>query len=399
MAKDYYESLGVAKTASPDEIKKAYRKLAVKYHPDKNPGDKNAEEKFKEISRAYEVLSDEKKRAQYDQFGPDLFERAGGGGPGGQGNPFAGAGGGFGGGFGGFSDPRDLFSQIFGNAGAGGEFSFEDILGGAAGRGGRSRSSVRTGNDLRYELEIDFEDAVFGADKRIRLAKSDNCAHCGGSGAEPGSTRTTCKTCGGSGQIVSGQGFFQASRPCPACRGTGKIITTPCRSCGGAGRVRVERELQIHIPPGVDTGSRLRVAKEGEGGLNGGPAGDLYVVIRVRPHDVFRRDGKDILCEVPVSAAEAAAGGIVDVPTVSGRTRMKIPAGTQNGMTLRLRGKGMPALKGGARGDELVRIFVETPVNLTARQKELFDELAKSITESNLPKQTEFKRKAARFLR
>ncbi len=398
MAKDYYESLGVGKKASADEIKKAYRKLAVKYHPDKNPGDKTAEEKFKEISRAYEVLSDDKKRAQYDQFGPDLFERAGGGASGSAGgNPFAGFGGGSGG-FGGFSDPRDLFSQMFGGAGGGG-FSFEDILGGGRKRHAGSRSSVRTGSDLRYEIEIDFEDAVFGVDKKIRIAKSDNCSVCGGSGAEPGSSRKTCTSCGGSGQVMMSQGFFQAPRECPACHGSGQIISKPCHACGGAGKVRVEKELQIHIPPGVDNGSRLRVAKEGEAGERGGAPGDLYVVIRVRPHSVFQRDGQDIICEVPVDLFTAAAGGIVEVPTVTGKTRMKIPSGTSSGAMLRLRGKGMPSLKGGARGDQLVRIFVETPVNLSAEQQELLTKLASTVTPGNLPKQAEFKKKAERFLK
>lgn len=389
MAKDYYQILGVTKTSSADEIKKAYRKLAVKYHPDKNPGNASAEEKFKEISKAYEVLSDPQKRAQYDQFGSEMFEHAAGGG--------AGPGGFQGGNFGGFSDPRDLFSQIFGNAGGG--FSFEDILGGGR-RSGRARSNGRTGSDLRYELTIDFEDAVFGADKKIRLTKNDTCPACHGSGAEPGSKKTTCPSCGGSGQSAqSFGGFFQTSGACQQCHGTGQVITTPCKRCSGSGRVRVNKELQIHIPPGVDSGSRLRVAGEGEAGAYGGK-GDLFVVIQVRPHDVFQRSGSDILCELPIPFSTAALGGIVDVPTVTGKSRMKIPAGSRNGTTLRIREKGMPSLKkGGTRGDQLVRLLVETPVKLTDRQEALLREFAELETEKNYPKQEEFKTKAARFMR
>ncbi|MBR2428266.1 MAG: molecular chaperone DnaJ [Lentisphaeria bacterium] len=388
MAKDYYEVLGVGKTASADEIKKAYRKLAVKYHPDKNPDDAAAGEKFKEISRAYEVLSDPQKRSQYDQFGSDMFERASAGGGGGPG-------GGFGGGFGGFSDPRDLFSQIFGNAGGGGGFSFEDMLGG----GRRTRRNTK-GSDLRFELEIDFIDAVLGADKKIRITKSDLCSRCHGSGSEPGSGKKTCPTCGGSGQAASSMGgFFQTMAACPTCHGSGQVISNPCRSCHGTGKVRVEKELQIHIPPGVDNGSRLRVAGEGEAGTNGSPAGDLYVVIKLRPHNVFQRNGNDIHCDVPVSLCVAALGGVIDVPTVSGKTRMKIPAGTKNGAVLRLRGKGMPALKGGIRGDQLVKLVVETPVSLTKRQMELLKEFQAEERAATYPQQEEFKKNAEPFLR
>lgn len=395
---DYYAALGVSKTASADEIKKAYRRLAVKYHPDKNPGDKAAEEKFKAISRAYEVLGDKDKRAQYDQFGSAYFESGGPRGPG------AGPQGGPQGGFGGFSDPRDIFSQMFGGGGGGGggaSFSFDDLFGGGGGGGGRrrrSRSSAQAGQDMRYEMEISFEDAVFGAEKKTRLAKSDICPNCGGSGAAPGSSKQTCPTCGGSGQVMSGNGFFQQETVCPNCKGSGRIVSNPCASCRGSGRVRVEKDLQIRIPPGVDTGSRLRVAGEGEPGSNGGPNGDLYVVIRVRAHDVFTRDGQDIICELPVAFTTAALGGIVDVPTVSGKTRMKIASGTQSGATLRIRGKGMPALKGGARGDELVRIRVEIPVSLSSEQKELLTHLQDSLGGANQPKQREFQTRAARFL-
>ena len=398
MAKDYYETLGIAKTASADEIKKAYRKLAVKYHPDKNPGDKAAEEKFKEVSKAYEVLSDDKKRKQYDQFGPDLFERTGGQGYGPQ------PGGGPGGfsssnfNFSGFSDPRDIFSQVFGSGGGG--FSFDDLLGGMRnGRGSRRRSAgggARKGEDLSYRVEIDLEDAVLGADKKIRIAKDETCPSCGGSGAEPGSARKSCPSCGGSGFVVSGQGFLQMQEACQACHGTGSVILHPCKRCGGGGTIRVEKELQIHIPPGVDEGSKLRVSGQGGPGSGGGPAGNLYVVIALKPHNVFERNGQDLICELPVPLETALQGGIVDVPTISGRTRMKIAPGTQNGTMLRLRGKGVPALKGGARGDQIVRIFVELPTGLTSAQLKAVAALG--LTESNYPRQAEFRARAAKFL-
>ncbi|MDD6336996.1 MAG: molecular chaperone DnaJ [Lentisphaeria bacterium] len=397
MAKDYYETLGIAKTASADEIKKAYRKLAVKYHPDKNPGDKAAEEKFKEVSKAYEVLSDDKKRKQYDQFGPELFERTGGQG---YGAPPGGGPGGFSSSnfnFSGFSDPRDIFSQVFG--GGGGGFSFDDLLGGMRNGRGRRRSSgssVRKGEDLSYRVEIDLEDAVLGADKKIRIAKDEACPSCGGSGAEPGSGRKSCPSCGGSGYVVSGQGFLQMQEACQACHGTGSVILHPCKRCGGSGVVRVEKELQIHIPPGVDEGSKLRVSGQGGPGTGGGPAGNLYVIIALKPHAVFERNGQDLICELPVPLETALQGGIVDVPTISGRTRMKIAPGTQNGTMLRLRGKGVPALKGGARGDQIVRIFVELPSGLTAAQLKTIASLG--LTKSNYPKQADFRARAAKFL-
>ena len=397
MAKDYYETLGIAKTASADEIKKAYRKLAVNYHPDKNPGDKAAEEKFKEVSKAYEVLSDDKKRKQYDQFGPELFERTGGQG---YGAPPGGGPGGFSSSnfnFSGFSDPRDIFSQVFG--GSGGGFSFDDLLGGMRNGRGRRRSSgssARKGEDLSYRVEIDLEDAVLGADKKIRIAKDEACPSCGGSGAEPGSGRKSCPSCGGSGYVVSGQGFLQMQEACQACHGTGSVILHPCKRCGGSGVVRVEKELQIHIPPGVDEGSKLRVSGQGGPGTGGGPAGNLYVIIALKPHAVFERNGQDLICELPVPLETALQGGIVDVPTISGRTRMKIAPGTQNGTMLRLRGKGVPALKGGARGDQIVRIFVELPSGLTAAQLKTIASLG--LTESNYPKQADFRARAAKFL-
>jgi molecular chaperone DnaJ len=381
MPSDYYDTLGVSKSSSADEIKKAYRKLAVKYHPDKNPGDKAAEDKFKEISQAYEVLSDPKKRSQYDQFGHAAFTSRGGGGAGASG-------------MGGFHDPFDIFSQVFG--GSGGSI-FDDLFGGGSSR--RSSSSPREGSDLRYDIEIDFEDAVYGADKKIKIPRMDTCSTCKGSGCAPGSSKSTCTRCGGSGQISMAQGFFNIRQSCPTCNGTGQMIKTPCKKCGGDGRMRVEKTLQIHIPPGVDTGSRLRVAGEGEGGYRGGRSGDLYVVIHVKPHDIFLRDGNDILCEVPIDFPTAALGGVVEVPTVSGKTKMKIPEGTQNGAVLRIKGKGVPSLRGGHRGDQHVKIFVEVPKNLNKDQKKLLKEFAEATGgSSNHPVKESFLERAKRFL-
>ncbi len=400
MAKDYYQTLGVSKTATADEIKKAYRKLAVKYHPDKNPGDKSAEEKFKEVSRAYEVLSDANKRKQYDQFGPELFEKTGGQGYGPTGGGFGGGTGGFSGNFSGFSDPRDIFSQVFGAAGGmgGGAFSFEDFLGrGGRGRRKTAQNQPMKGEDLTLQIEIDLEDVIFGADKKIRYNKQEQCSACGGSGAASGSSRKTCPACGGSGYIVSGQSFFQQQMPCGTCHGTGTVITRPCMECGGEGVRNVETEVQIHIPPGVDSGSKLRVSGKGNAAPNGGSNGDLYVITQVRPHAVFSREGQNIICNLPITLDCAINGSIADVPTITGKTRVKIAAGTQNGAVLRLRGKGLPSLKGGERGDQLVHIQVETPSNLTSAQKEALNEL--HLTDSNYPGISDFRRKAANFMK
>ena len=366
MAEDYYKTLGVSKTASADEIKKAYRKLAVKYHPDKNPGDKSAEEKFKSVSQAYEVLSDDAKRKQYDQFGADFFSGSRAGNPNGSysgGRPGGGytySSGGGGGGFSGFSDPRDLFSQMFGGGGSGGgnaSFSFEDLFGGGGTAGAssrRRRAAANRGADLRCEVAVTLEEAVLGTEKKIRVARTAVCPSCGGAG---------------------------------------------CNTCGGTGHTRVSRELSVNIPPGVDTKSRLRVSGEGEAGSNGGGEGDLYVVIKVLEHDVFKRDGNNLVCELPVPLSMLVSGGIADVPTISGKTRMKIAPGTKNGSVLRIRSKGVPALKGGERGDELVRIIAEIPANLTPEQEKLFKAFSESLTDSNYPGQAEFRSKAARFMR
>jgi molecular chaperone DnaJ len=379
MSKDYYETLGVSKSATEAELKKAYRKLAIKYHPDKNQGDKKAEEKFKEISQAYEVLSDASKRQQYDQFGHAAFTGAG----------RSGAGGG-----GGFHDPFDIFSQVF--SGGGGSI-FEEIFGG--GGGSRRRSGPVDGADLRYDLEIDFDDAICGADKKIRIPRMDTCKSCNGSGCADGSSRETCSRCHGSGQVAMSQGFFSVRQACPTCGGEGETIKNPCRKCNGQGRVRAEKTLKIHIPPGVDTGSRLRVAGEGEGGVRGGSPGDLYVIMHVKPHDVFQRDDLDVLCEIPIQFPTAALGGVVEVPTISGKTKMKIPAGTQNGTVLRLKGKGFPSLRGGRRGDQHIRVFIEVPKNLNKEQKELLKKYSEIQNKSSHPIMDAFLKKAKNFIK
>ncbi len=379
---DYYNLLGVSRDASAAEIKKAYRKLAVKYHPDKNPGDKAAEDKFKEISHAYEILSTPEKRQLYDQYGEDAFKRGGGG---------RGAGG-----FGGFHDPFDIFSEVFGGGGGGGSI-FEDLFGMGDGRR-RSHTGPQQGADLRYDLEIDFEDAVLGIDKEIHVHKLETCKRCGGQGAEPGSSRKTCSQCGGSGQVAMSQGFFTVRQTCPVCQGEGQIIDNPCRECHGEGRKSIGKKLKIHIPPGVDTGSRLRVGGEGEGGLRGGPDGDLYVVLHVRQHDVFVRDGDDLMCEVPIDFATATIGGTVEVPTVAGKETLKIPSGTQHGTVFRMRGKGMPSLRGHGRGDQHVRVAIEIPTKLSSKQKELLKEYAEEVKDgSSHPIMESFMDKAKRF--
>jgi molecular chaperone DnaJ len=380
---DYYEILGISKSATEAEIKKAYRKMAIKYHPDKNQGNKDAEERFKKISQAYEVLSDKNKRAQYDQFGHAAFTNGGRSTHG------------FGGG--GFHDPMDVFAQFFGNGGGGGSSFFEDLFGGGGSR--RSASSAIDGADLRYDMEIDFEDAVYGADKKITIPRMTACDACKSTGCEPGSGRKTCSRCGGSGQVALSQGIFSIRQTCPSCHGAGEIVEKPCRKCRGSGRVHTEKKLQIHIPPGVDTGSRLRVAHEGESGLRGGRTGDLYVFIHVRKHDIFHREGNDIICEMPISYATAALGGVVEVPTISGKAKMKIPPGTQNSTILRLKGKGVPALRGGARGNMHVKIFIEVPTSISKEQKELLEKFDSSLSDAkNNPIKTGFERKAKPFL-
>lgn len=377
MAQNYYDVLGIAKTAGSDEIKKAYRKLAIKYHPDKNPGDKAAEEKFKEISTAYEVLSNPDKRRQYDQLGHEAYTSSGHGG---------GAD---------FRHAQDIFSQFFGG-GSGGGFSFEDLFGG----GFRSNpNGAVPGDDMRYDLDIDFEDAMYGATKPINITRLANCSECGGSGCEKGSGKKRCTRCGGTGSITVSQGFFSVRQPCRNCGGTGEIIEKPCRKCHGQGRVHTKESFQLQIRPGVNTGSQLRVPGKGGAGVRGGRDGDLYVFIRVRPNDVFERHGDDLVCELPIPVTVAVNGGIVDVPTIAGKAKMKIPAGTQSGSILRLKGKGAPSLRGGGRGDLHVRIEVESPVKLNREQSEMLEKFNASLNAGNQPRMQEFNKRAARFMR
>lgn len=358
MAKrDYYEILGVQKGASADEMKKAYRKLAMQYHPDKNPNNKEAEAKFKELNEAYDVLKDDQKRAAYDRFGHQAFDGMGGRGPGGAG-------------FGGQGFDPGAFSDIF-------EEMFGDFMGGARGGmgGGRNPNGAQRGSDLRYTLEVTLEQAFKGTKASLKLPVLTECEICHGSGAEPGTTVETCPTCKGRGSVRTQSGFFTVERPCPTCSGAGKVMKSPCKSCGGQGRKRKERKLDVNIPAGVDDGTRIRLAGEGEAGVRGGPSGDLYVEISVKPHRLFKREDAHLFCRVPVSMVTAALGGSVEVPTIDGgRVKMNVPSGTQSGTQMRLGGKGMSMLRSAARGDMYVEIAVETPVNLSKKQKELLQE-------------------------
>ena len=381
--RDYYELLGVQKGASADEIKKAYRKQAIKFHPDKNPDDKEAEEKFKEIGEAYEVLSNEQKRAAYDQFGHAAFNKGGGGG-----------GGGFGG-AGGFHDPFDIFREVFGGGGGGGGSIFDELFGGGGGRG--QQTGPRRGSDLRYDLEIDFREAVLGCEKEITISKLDKCSKCGGSGGEAGAKVQSCNTCGGRGQIVRSRGIFSVAQTCPDCDGAGQQIDKPCRSCRGTGRKEAKSTIKLKIPAGVDTGARLRSSGNGEAGTHGGPAGDLYVVLHVRDHEVFTRDGDDLICEVPITFPQAAIGADVDVPTVTGRTKVRIPGGTQGGTVFRVKGKGVKNVQGYGTGDLLVRVVVEIPTKLTLQQRAKLEEFAEACDETVHPNSAGFFKKAKDF--
>ncbi|PKO57339.1 MAG: molecular chaperone DnaJ, partial [Betaproteobacteria bacterium HGW-Betaproteobacteria-19] len=351
--RDYYEVLGVNRDASDDEIKKAYRKLAMKHHPDRNPDSKDAEAKFKEAKEAYEILSEPQKKAAYDRYGHAGVDQSMGGG-GGQG----------------FEGFGDAFSDIFG-----------DIFGGAGGRGGRS--NVYRGADLRYNLEISLEEAARGAEKTIRIPTVEECGSCHGSGAKPGTQPKTCPTCGGAGQVRIQQGFFSIQQTCPKCHGSGRIIPDPCRDCGGAGRVKKQKTLEVKIPAGIDEGMRLRHGGHGEPGVNGGPAGDLYVEIHIRKHSVFERDHDDLHCEMPISITTAALGGEIEIPTLEGMARLKIPAETQSGKVFRLRGKGIKNVRSHTHGDLMCHVLVETPVKLTERQRELLEEF-ESISSGNV---------------
>jgi molecular chaperone DnaJ len=370
MKRDYYEVLGLSRTASDDEIKKAYRKLALKYHPDKNPDDgRAAEERFKEISEAYQVLSDAERRGLYDRFGHAAFAQ---GGPGGAGFDF-------GAGF------EDIIGDLFG-----------DFFGTGRGRGGRGQG--RRGQDLRYELEIAFEEAAFGCEKVISVPRLSACETCKGRGAKPGTSPKTCPQCRGSGQVRFQQGFFSIAKTCGHCNGQGTIIANPCTTCGGTGVQRRTHQLNIKIPPGVDNGSRLKLRGEGEAGPNAGTAGDLYVVLHVADHPLFLREGNDVICDVPLSFAQAALGAEVDVPTLEGPNRLKVPPGTQSGQVFRLKGRGIPDVNGYGRGDEIVRIVVETPRKLSARQRELLEEFARISGEEVHPLSKSFLEKVKSML-
>jgi molecular chaperone DnaJ len=358
--RDYYEVLGVNRDASEDELKKAYRKLAMKHHPDRNPDSKEAEEKFKEAKEAYEILTDANKRAAYDQYGHAGVDSSAGGG-------------GFQHGFGGFAD---AFSDIFG-----------DIFGGGGAGGGGRRSNVYRGADLRYNLEITLEEAARGTETKIRIPTMEACGTCGGSGAKPGTQPVTCSMCGGHGQVRMQQGFFSIQQTCPTCHGSGKTIAEPCGECHGAGRIKKHKTLSVKIPAGVDEGDRIRLGGEGEAGINGGPSGDLYVVVQLKEHPVFKRDRDDLHCEMPVSFTTAALGGEMEIPTLDGYAKIKIPEETQGGRVFRLRGKGIKGVRSHEHGDLYCHVVVETPVNLNARQKELLRELeAISRGEENNPR-------------
>ncbi|MEN3395812.1 molecular chaperone DnaJ [Brucella melitensis] len=361
---DYYEALGVTRTADDKTLKAAFRKLAMQYHPDRNPDDPEAERKFKEIGEAYETLKDPQKRAAYDRFGHAAFENGG-------------MGGGFGNGFGGAAGFADIFEDIFG-----------EMMGGGRRRsnGGRER-----GADLRYNMEVTLEEAYAGKTAQIRVPTSITCDECSGSGAKPGSQPTTCTMCSGSGRVRAAQGFFSVERTCPGCNGRGQIIKDPCEKCHGQGRVTQERSLSVNIPAGIEDGTRIRLAGEGEAGLRGGPAGDLYIFLSVKPHEFFQRDGADLYCKVPISMTTAALGGQFEVSTLDGtQTRVKVPEGTQNGKQFRLKGKGMPVLRQSVTGDLYIQIDIETPQNLSKRQRELLEEFEKLSSQENSPKSAGF---------
>ncbi len=384
--RDYYEILGVERGASPDDIKKTYRKLAVKYHPDKNPGNHEAEEKFKELGEAYDVLSDEQKRAAYDRFGHAAFAQGGA----------AARGGG-----GGFHDPFDIFREVFGGGGGGGGGAgggiFEQFFGGGGGGGGGERESRQRGSDLRYDMQISLEEAAFGVEKEIEVSKLDTCTGCNGSGSEGNSRVVTCNTCNGHGKVVSSRGFFQVSQTCPRCRGTGQMVERPCTQCRGEGRSEQTKRIKIKIPGGIDNGQRMRVNGYGEAGIRGGPRGDLHVFIHVKEHELFEREAENLYCEVPVNYTTAALGGEIKVPTLEGDTHLKVPTGTQSGAVFKIRGKGMPILNNAGRGDLMVRLIVAVPQKLTAEQRKKLEEFSLLLGEDVPPPQKSFFQRAKEF--
>ncbi len=381
--RDCYEVLGIDRKATEDQVKKAYRKLAMKYHPDRNPGDKEAEEKFKEATEAYEILASAELRERYDQFGWAAFERGGGG--------FGGAG---------HIDLEEAlraFASAFGGGGGGFGGSFFESLFGSMGGGARDRDGRTRGADLRYDLEIDFAEAAFGARRELTLNIVEDCPACQGSGAEAGSQRETCPQCGGRGMVVSSNGFFQVRRTCPRCGGAGETVRHPCRACNGAGRTQAARKIELTIPAGVDTGSRLRLAGKGEGGARGGPPGDLFVVLHVREHDLFAREGRDTHCEIPIPFHIAALGGEVQVPTLRGDVPLKIPAGTQPGKVFTLRGLGLPDVRGGSSGDHHVAVTIEVPTGLPGKTGDLLAAFGAAVKESNHPRLAAIRKLARKF--
>lgn len=376
--RDYYEILGVERGADDSALKASFRKLAMEHHPDRNGGCEEAEGRFKEINEAYSVLSDPQKRAAYDRFGHAGVNGSGGGG----------------GGNGQFHDVNDIFNEVFGDV-------FGDMFGGR----GRQRGGPARGQDLRYDLEITLEQAYAGSEVEITVPASINCEVCDGSGAKPGTSPTVCGSCGGAGRVRASQGFFSIERACPRCGGSGRLVLDPCQECHGHGQLRKERTLQVRIPAGVDDGARIRLAGEGDAGARGGPRGDLYIFLSVRPHDLFDREGLDLLCTVPVPMGVAALGGEIEAPCLMGgencdgncKIEVKVPEGSQTGRTVRLKGRGMPSLRSRERGDLIVELFVETPTKLTARQKELMREFSEICSEQQHPKSASFIGKAKRF--
>jgi molecular chaperone DnaJ len=375
--RDYYEILSVERTASGEEIKRAYRKLAVKFHPDKNPNDPHAEEKFKELGEAYDVLMDEQKRAAYDRYGHAAFAQ-GGRGPGG-----------------GFHDPFDIFREVFSGAGGAGGI-FESFFGGGS---GMEADGSQRGSDLRYDMQISLEEAAFGVEKEIEVRKLGTCDKCEGTGASPGSRAVTCPTCRGRGQVVSARGFFQVSQTCPHCRGLGEVIEKPCPLCNGEGRVEKTSRIKIKVPAGIAHGSRLRSSGNGEAGVRGGEQGDLYIVIHVKEHPVFQREDDNLFCEVPISFATAALGGEVPVPTLEGKASLRVPAGTQSGQSFRLRGKGVAHVNSRERGDLYAKLLVEVPSHLNGEQRQKLEEFAALCGEDNTPLHRTFFERAKEFFR
>jgi molecular chaperone DnaJ len=383
---NYYTLLGVEKGATEEELKKAYRKKAVQFHPDKNPGNKEAEDMFKKVSEAYEVLKDPQKRAAYDQYGHRAFTQQGGAGPRGPGGM---------GGAGGFHDPFDIFREVFGQQGGGGGGGgiFDQMFGGGGGGG-----SERDGSDLRYDLEITLEEAAKGIEKEITFRRLHACERCDGSGAEPGSKKVTCPTCRGAGQIRRSGGIITFAQTCPTCGGSGQKIEKPCTSCRGEGRAPKTAKVNVRIPPGVDTGTRLRSSGNGEAGLAGGQNGDLYIVLNIKQHELFERQDDDLFCEIPIKFTLATLGGTLEVPTLSGKASLKVPPGTQSGTTFRLRGKGMPSLRSrGHVGDQLVRVHVEVPTKLNSEEEKILKEFARVCGDADHPTGASWFEKAKKF--